>query len=133
MSTDQPPLGASPGIPRAAAGPVFAAPWQAQAFAIAVALYEGGLFTWSEWTATLADEIGHAQRSGDPDLGDTYYHHWMAALERLAAEKGAADPAALARYRTAWALAASRTPHGSPITLSEADFDAVEAPAQNVG
>jgi nitrile hydratase accessory protein len=111
-----------PGIPRGDDGPVFRAPWEAQAFAMAVALYQRGLFTWPEWTAALAAEIKRAQKEGDLDLGDTYYRHWLAALERLVAEKGAADPAALARCRAAWTRAAARTPHGTPIALTAADF-----------
>jgi nitrile hydratase accessory protein len=114
---------AVPSLPRDADGPIFRAPWEAHAFAMAVALHEGGLFTWSEWVATLADEIKHAQAQGDPDAGDTYYRHWLAALERLAAEKAAADPATLARYRAAWRRAAQRTPHGAPIALEEVDFE----------
>jgi nitrile hydratase accessory protein len=113
-----------PGIPRGADGPIFHAPWEAQAFAIALALHERGLFTWSEWAATLADEIKRAQGSGDPDLGDTYYRHWLAALERLVAEKGAADLPTLAHYRAAWGRAAARTPHGAPIALAPSDFAA---------
>ena len=69
--------------------PVFREPWEAQAFALAVALHQQGLFTWPEWAATLADEIKRAQATGDPDTGETYYRHWLAALERLVAEKGA--------------------------------------------
>jgi nitrile hydratase accessory protein len=111
-----------PGVPRAPDGPVFGAPWEAQAFAIAVALHERGLFTWREWAATLADEIKRAQAVGDPDTGDTYYRHWLAALERIVAEKGAADRPTLARYCAAWRRAAARTPHGSPIALSGEDF-----------
>ena len=110
------------GIPPDPGGPVFAAPWEAQAFAMVVLLQERGLFSRAEWTAVLADEIGRAQASGDADLGDTYYRHWLAALERITAEKGAADPSRLARCRTAWTRAAARTPHGAPITLAEADF-----------
>jgi nitrile hydratase accessory protein len=113
-----------PGIPRDADGPVFRAPWEAQAFAIAVALHERGLFTWPEWAAALADEIKRAQASGDPDLGDTYYGHWLAALERLVAEKGAADRPTLSRYRAAWGRAAARTSHGAPIALAPEDFAA---------
>ncbi len=111
-----------PYLPRDGDGPVFRAPWQAQAFALAVALHQGGLFTWREWAAALADEISRAQQVGDPDRGDTYYLHWLSALERLVTEKCAADPASLARYRSAWQHAARRTPHGSPITLKAEDF-----------
>ena len=114
---------AVPSLPRGPDGPVFGAPWEAHAFAMALALHERGLFTWAEWAAALADEIRHAQAAGDPDRGDTYYRHWLAALERLAAEKAAADPAALARARAAWQRAARRTPHGAPIELQPGDFN----------
>ena len=82
MSIDQA-IAAVPGIPRGPEGPVFREPWEAQAFAMAVALHERGLFTWGEWTAVLGDEIKRAQAAGDPDTGDTYYLHWLAALERI--------------------------------------------------
>jgi len=110
------------GLPRGPDGPVFNAPWEAQAFAMAVALHERGLFTWPEWAAILAAEIKRAQAAGDPDTGETYYHHWLAALEQLVAAKGAADPTILRRYRAAWQQAARRTPHGTPIALKEEDF-----------
>lgn len=113
---------AVPGIPRDAHGPVFREPWEAQAFSMALALHQRGLFTWPEWAATLADEIKRAQAAGDPDTGETYYRHWLATLERLVAEKGLASRETLARYRDAWDRAAERTPHGSPIELSPDDF-----------
>lgn len=113
-----------PGIPHGPDGPVFRAPWEAHAFAMAVTLHERGLFTWSEWAATLADEINRAQATGDPDTGETYYRHWLVALERIVAEKGAADDATLTRYRNAWRRAAHRTPHGSPIALTPDDLAA---------
>jgi nitrile hydratase accessory protein len=121
MSIDQA-IAAVPGIPRGPQGPVFREPWEAEAFAMAVALHERGLFAWSEWTAVLADEIRRAQANGDPDTGETYYRHWLAALERIVAEKGVTDAAALARYRDAWDHAADRTPHGMPIVLQPTDF-----------
>jgi nitrile hydratase accessory protein len=114
--------GALPGLPRDADGPVFREPWEAQAFALALALHERGLFTWPEWAAALAAEIARAQAAGDPDTGATYYHHWLAALEALVASKQLADPATLDRYRTAWTQAATRTPHGHPIELRPEDF-----------
>lgn len=113
---------AVPGIPTGEDGPVFKAPWEAQAFAIAVALQAKGLFTWSEWAAILGDEIKRAQAAGDPDRGNTYYHHWLAALERLIAAKGLTNAATLNRYRDAWEHAADRTPHGTPIELTPEDF-----------
>ena len=113
---------ALPGIPRDEDGPVFREPWEAQAFAMTLALHARGLFSWSEWTSVLADEIKRAQSGGDPDTGETYYRHWLAALERIVAEKGVTDGASLARYRDAWDHAADRTPHGMPIVLQPEDF-----------
>jgi nitrile hydratase accessory protein len=113
---------AVPSIPRDAAGPAFGAPWEAQAFAIAVILQARGVFTWSEWAAMLGAEIKRAQAAGDPDTGDTYYRHWLAALERMVAEKGVATRDALALTRNAWDRAADRTPHGEPIKLTPEDF-----------
>jgi len=111
-----------PGIPQDEDGPVFKEPWEAQAFAMTLALYDRGLFTWGEWAATLADEIKRAQAAGDPDTGETYYSHWLAALERLVAEKGVATTQALHRTRDAWDHACDRTPHGQPIELRASDF-----------
>ena len=105
-------------IPRGEDGaPVFSAPWEAQAFAMTLALYERGLFTWSEWAAALAAEIKRAQSAGDPDDGSTYYGRWLAALERLVADKGVTTPADLDDRRAAWDRAAHATPHGQPILL----------------
>ncbi len=111
-----------PSIPRDADGPVFHEPWEAQAFAMTLTLHQRGLFTWPEWAATLGAEIKRAQANGDPDTGATYYRHWLAALERLVAEKGVADAGTLARYRDAWDHATDRTPHGQPIELRPDDF-----------
>jgi nitrile hydratase accessory protein len=113
---------AVPSIPRDAQGPVFREPWEAQAFAMALALHDRGLFTWPEWAATLGDEIKRAQAAGDPDTGETYYRHWLNALERIVAANGLADVQMLARYRHAWHHAADRTPHGTPIELRPEDF-----------
>ena len=111
-----------PGIPRDDEGPVFREPWEAQAFAMTLGLYQKGLFTWQEWTAALVAEIKRAQEAGDPDTGETYYHHWLAALERIVADKGLSDAATLDRYRDGWRRAAARTPHGDPIVLEPADM-----------
>jgi nitrile hydratase accessory protein len=102
--------------------PVFAEPWQAHAFALTLALHERGLFSWPEWASALAAEIEAAQAAGDPDRGDTYYRHWLVALERLVAAKGASSADELARTRDAWDQAAGRTPHGQPIELRPDDF-----------
>ena len=109
-------------VPRDRHGPVFHQPWEAQAFAMALALNARGLFTWPEWSAMLAAEIKRAQEAGDPDTGETYYHHWLATLERMVAEKSLTDAATLSRYHDAWERAADRTPHGLPIELKPEDF-----------
>ena len=119
-----PDFAALPQLPRDDGGPVFAAPWQAQAFAMALTLHSQGLFTWGEWAAMLGAEISQAQAAGDPDLGDTYYRHWLVTLERMVAETGVTTPDTLSRTRDAWDHAADRTPHGKPIVLTEADFSA---------
>ena len=111
-----------PEVPSDSDGPVFGEPWEAQAFAITLALHRRGLFTWTEWSGRLAAEINRAQAGGDPDTGETYYRHWLAALERLVADKRLSDQAELARYRHAWKRAADRTPHGTPIELAPQDF-----------
>src|SRR4030095_4653212 len=80
---------AVPGIPRDDNGPVFHAPWEAHAFAMGLTLYDKGLFVWSEWAAILGEEIKKAQAAGDPDTGETYYHHWLKTLDSMVAEKGA--------------------------------------------
>lgn len=112
-----------PGQPHEGGDPVFREPWEAHAFAMTVTLHQQGLFTWPEWAAALAAQIALAQQRGDADLGETYYHHWLAALETLVAAKGASSAAELARYRDAWDHAADRTPHGRPIELQPQDFE----------
>jgi len=104
--------------------PAFREPWQAHAFALAVKLHERGLFTWHEWADALAAQIAAAARRGEPDRGDTYYQHWLAALEALVAAKGAASADELQRTAQAWGHAADRTAHGQPIELKPQDFSA---------
>ena len=122
LGRNDPSLQSVPGIPYDSEGPVFREPWEAQAFAMTLKLYERGLFTWPEWAAMLAEEIKRAQAAGDPDTGETYYRHWLNALERMVAEKGVATSDILRRYRAAWDHAADRTPHGTPIELRPEDF-----------
>ena len=110
-----------PLLPRDEQGPVFRAPWEAQAFAMALALHEGGAFTWPEWAAALTEAIRRAQASGDADLGDTYYQHWLDALEQLVIDKGLASADRLHALEHAWEAAALRTPHGRPIELTDAE------------
>jgi nitrile hydratase accessory protein len=98
--------------------PVFAEPWQARAFALALKLSERGYFTWEEWTATLARELKDVADLGEIDDGSRYYHHWLAALETLVIKKGLASTAALIERKNAWNEAYHRTPHGKPVELS---------------
>ena len=110
-------LEALPPLPRDEEGPVFAEPWQAQAFGLAVRLSEQGYFTWKEWASALADEIKAAANRGEADDGTRYYHHWLAALERLVTEKGLTESSALFERKEEWADAYRHTPHGKPVQL----------------
>jgi nitrile hydratase accessory protein len=110
-------------LPRDEGGPVFAEPWQAQVFALAVRLSAQGHFTWKEWAATLAEELKAAADRGEPDDGSHYYHHWLAALERLVTAKRLSDPKAMLERKEAWAEAYRRTPHGKPIELMNASSE----------
>jgi nitrile hydratase accessory protein len=113
-------LHALPRLPGDEREPVFAEPWQAQAFALAVKLSEQGHFTWKEWAATLANELKAAATRGEPDDGSRYYDHWLVALEHLVTDKGLTDPASLLARKEAWAEAYRRTPHGKPVELGAA-------------
>ncbi len=117
MSSADPGPRVLPDLPRDADGPVFAAPWEAQAFAMTVTLHAAGHFTWTEWAEHLGAEIKAAQAAGDADRGDTYYDHWLRALEKLAAEKNLIGAPDLSERRDAWDRAARATPHGEPIVL----------------
>jgi nitrile hydratase accessory protein len=106
-----------PRLPRDEDGPVFAEPWQAQAFAMAVKLSQLGHFTWDEWSKALAEELKNAADRGEPDDGSHYYHHWLNTLERLVTSKGLTDRTALETRKEAWADAYRHTPHGTPVEL----------------
>ena len=110
-----------PGTLRDDEGPVFAEPWQAQAFALTIKLHEGGAFTWKEWAETLGAVLAEAaradQQAGVTDDGSRYYEHWLAALERLVSAKGLLDPGTLQSRRDDWEHAYRNTPHGQPVHL----------------
>jgi len=110
-------LAALPRLRRDAEGPVFAEPWEAQAFALAVALSTQGYFTWKEWSTALAQELRAAADRGERDDGSRYYHHWLAALERLVTAKKLSSTRTLLERKEAWAEAYRRTPHGKPVQL----------------
>jgi nitrile hydratase accessory protein len=109
-----PDLTTLPALPVDDEGPVFRAPWEAQAFGMTLALFERGLFTWKEWAERLSAEIAAAR---DQDDGSRYYELWLTALEKLVAERKIVLDDELARRRDEWAQAAAETPHGKPIEL----------------
>ena len=109
-------LGALPALPRDAEGPVFKAPWEAQAFAMTLSLHAAGAFTWREWADALAAELSAAAH-GEPDDGSHYYEHWLTALEMLVAKKGIVPEQELKRRMDEWDAAVRATPHGKPIEL----------------
>ena len=119
-------LAALPQIPRDEGGPVFAEPWQAQAFALAVRLSEQECFTWKEWAGALAEELQVAANRGEPDDGSHYYDHWLAALERLVAAKGLSDRDAMLARKEAWADAYRHTPHGKPVELTSSEGASIQ-------
>jgi len=104
-------------LPRNEEGPVFAEPWQAAAFALAVTLSQQGHFSWKEWAAALAAELEASAARGEPDDGSHYYHCWLRTLERLVVAKGLSQSGELLSCREAWAAAYRRTPHGKPVEL----------------
>jgi nitrile hydratase accessory protein len=109
-----------PALPRDKEGPVFNEPWEARAFALALRLSKMGYFTWAEWAEVLSQQIKAAQARGDPDLGNTYYQHWLNALERLCAAKNLVGEADMGRRKEEWRRAYLNTSHGQPIELSAA-------------
>jgi nitrile hydratase accessory protein len=108
---------AAGGLPRDADGPVFAEPWQAEAFALTVRLHERGCFTWNEWADTLAGVLRDARERDEPDDGSHYYDHWLVALERMVTVKHLLNAADLHRRKSDWAAAYRSTPHGQPVAL----------------
>ena len=86
--------------------PQFRAPWEAQAFALAEHLQRIGLITPREWADALGSAIRAAQAQGDPDMGETYYRHWLAALETILHEKQLASFVAVAAREASLANAA---------------------------
>jgi nitrile hydratase accessory protein len=107
------PLRDTPGLPRSQEGdPVFAEPWQAEAFALTVHLFDRGLFTWAEWAEALSSEVKRPHRYAD---GHDYYDCWVEALSGLLESKGITDAATILGLQHSWQRAAEATPHGKPI------------------
>jgi nitrile hydratase accessory protein len=106
-------------LPRDDAGQVFAAPWQAQAFALAVSLHEKGLFSWSEWAERFSAALKTAPAAcGADEVNETYWRTWLSTLETIVTETSPITPDALSARADAWDAAARATPHGQPIRLS---------------
>jgi nitrile hydratase accessory protein len=125
-------IAALPRLPRDEHGPVFAEPWQAGAFALAVRLSAQGYFSWSEWADALAAELKLAAQRGEADDGSRYYHCWLAALEQIVVAKGLSDPETLSARKHAWAEAYRRTPHGKPVELLHDDAAVAGAGAPRI-
>jgi nitrile hydratase accessory protein len=123
-----PDLAALPSIPRDGDEPVFGAPWEAQAFGMAVALHARGAFTWKEWASYLADEIAAARARGEVDDGSRYYHHWLTALEKIVTDKRLVARGELLTRKDEWDRAARATPHGQPIVLRAPRASAASPP-----
>lgn len=121
-------------LPRGPDGePVFSAPWEAQAFAMAVALHARGLFTWTEWAAALGREIAAGCKEPEAQTSSHFYEHWLAALENLVRDKGVAGDGRLESLRDAFARAARATPHGAPVLLANDPMGATASRGQAPG
>src|SRR5262249_24683615 len=87
-----------------------------------------------EWTKRLATEIAAARARGEHDDGRRCYRYWLAALEKLVAEKNLIAKEELSTRKHEWDVAARSPPHGRPITLpgrprwSGAEFSEVFLP-----
>jgi nitrile hydratase accessory protein len=125
-------LAAGTAIPRDADGPVFAEPWQAQAFALVVALQEKGVFTADEWAQALGREIAEAVAEGGCREGSDYYERWCEALEHLLIDKGLTSHEGIDALAASWARAAEATPHGEPIRLENDPERAVADARPNI-
>jgi nitrile hydratase accessory protein len=115
----EPDLSALPALPRDDRGPVFKAPWEAQAFAMMLSLHRAGTFTWAEWAAALTDQLAQAAARGEADDGSHYYEHWLAALEALVIRKQVVSAETLEQHVQDWDAAARATPHGEPVVLKK--------------
>lgn len=109
-----------PHQPQDEEGPVFNEPWEARAFGLVIALHEKGQFSWEEWAIVLSEQIAAAQLTGDPDLGNTYYQHWLAAAEKISKLKNLSNETELQQRKQLWHTAYLNTPHGQPIDLCNA-------------
>jgi nitrile hydratase len=79
-------------LPRSSGELVFHDPWERRVFALAVSLCEQGYYQWDEFRDYLIAEIAAAEEAAGPNPSPTslpsYYESWLAAFEKLLAEKG---------------------------------------------
>jgi hypothetical protein len=83
-------------------------------------LIKSGFISQQEWVDIFSEEILAAQAQGDPDRGDTYYNHWMNAIERIAIDRDVVDRKTLQKNQELWELAIRNTPHGVALCLDNA-------------
>ena len=67
--------------PQSDGEPVFDAPWQARAFAMAVYLNETGVFQWNEWADRFSRRIAEFETRDVVSSSDAYYTLWLDTLE----------------------------------------------------
>lgn len=89
----------------------FDAPWQAQLFAMTVALNEAGLFNWSEWAEMFGPKVQTVE-------AEAYWSMWSEALIEMLQSRGITDACQVAQLTAEWQAAAHATPHGQPIALT---------------
>ena len=96
----------------------FEKPWHAQTFAITVFLSEKGVFEWSEFSESLANQIKNdetLQRDGSDD----YYNSWLRALERLLIKKKITNTSNMLKIKNLWVEAFLSTPHGKSVKIGD--------------
>ena len=103
----------------AAPEPVFEQPWHAQVFALTVAMNEAGQIEWPVWAARFSAVLKREGLDRDLDGGDDYFRAWLATLEAMLAEQGAASEPEVRTLRDAWEVAFLTTPHGQPVRVGD--------------
>jgi nitrile hydratase accessory protein len=103
--------------------PPFREPWQAKAFALVVLLHRNGHFRWEEWVQALSEEVSASPQRADENAEQAYHRQFLAALEKVVAQRGLATAATLSDRKSAWRRAYLNTPHGHPVDLAAADTE----------
>jgi len=107
--------------------PTFREPWQAKAFAMVVLLHRQGRFEWDEWVQVLGAEIAACPQQPGEDPDAAYHRQFLAALERIIAALGIANPDDQLRRKEEWRGAYLNTPHGHAVELATARLAAGNA------